>query len=372
MADNQPGNEKTPLESRLIDLIRLKGPITVEDFMTDALSHPHEGYYMSKPAIGVDGDFTTAPEISQIFGELIGLWLVDAWRMIGAPDDFNLIELGPGRGVLMEDILRAARIRSGFIDASKLWLVETSGRLRVDQQKRLRASEVKPNWVDDISMIPPAGSLVIANEFFDCLPIRQFICTDNGWRERLVGIDEKTQSLSFVHDTTPPPASYNLPAADTAEPGDIFEISFQAQEFMAQLAQMLRDNSGVALIVDYGHFHSGFGETLQAVRKHEFAPVLEAPGRADLTAHVDFEKLSAIAIDNGLAVYGPCAQGDFLERLGLNVRVEMLAKSKSAEQAKSIRDGAYRIAAPNQMGEVFKVMAITAPGIDAPAGFFDQ
>lgn len=369
-----PDNAKidTPLKTRLIDMIALKGPITVADYMTDALSHPNDGYYMSQPAIGADGDFTTAPEISQVFGELIGLWLVDTWRAMGSPDDFNLIELGPGRGVLMEDILRAARLRRGFIDAADLWLVESSGRLRIEQQRRLRASEVKPKWLDDFEMASPAPSLIIANEFFDCFPVRQFERTKAGWRERLVGNDAATNELIFVLDTTPPPKALGLPEPTDVEIGAIYETSFAAQAYMKSLCERLRNDNGALLLIDYGHMHSGLGETLQAVRNHQFTSVLSAPGKADITAHVDFEQLSTIAIDNGLAVYGPVAQGEFLERLGLNIRVEMLAKSKSPEQAKAIRDGAYRIAAPNQMGEIFKVMVVTSPDLSAPAGFFDE
>lgn len=361
--------EKTPLEERLIDLIKLKGPITIADYMTDALGHPHEGYYMQRESIGAEGDFTTAPEISQVFGELIGLWLVEAWQAMGSPENFNLIELGPGRGVLMADILRAARLRPGFARAAQVWLLESSGRLRIEQQKRLKATEAKPLWADEYADIPPAPSLIIANEFFDCLPIRQFERISSGWRERLVGIDEAGERLAFTLGATPPPPDFNLPSlADSAE-GDIFEISFDTKKFAADICETLKTHPGRALVFDYGHMERGFGDTLQAVRAHKYWPPLASPGRADITAHVDFELLADTAIEAGAAAYGPITQGRFLDRLGLPLRVETLCKDLPAEQAAGIRAGAARIAAPAAMGEIFKVICLSSPSLAAPAGF---
>ncbi len=370
---NEPAEtaEKTPLEERLIDLIKLKGPITVADYIADALGHPHDGYYMSQTPFGTDGDFTTAPEISQIFGELIGLWLVDAWRGMGAPKDFNLIELGPGRGVLMEDILRAARLRPEFIRGAHLWLLETSGRLRVEQQRRLRGGGLDPMWADEFADIPSAPSLIIANEFFDCLPIHQYQRVKSGWRERLVGLNDSETGLDFVLGKTPPKATIGLPPASESKEGDIAEISFATRDFTAELCNLLTDHGGHALIVDYGHMQSGLGDTLQAVRDHKFWPPLASPGRADLTAHVDFEALGAVAIDHGAVAHGPVSQGLFLERLGLNLRAEMLCKDKPTEQVEKIRSGAYRISAPDQMGEIFKVMSLSGPNLSAPSGFDD-
>lgn len=366
-AQGDGAGERTPLEERLVSLIKLKGPITVADYMADAIGHPHEGYYMSQKAIGAEGDFITAPEVSQIFGELIGLWLVEAWRGMGAPESFNLIELGPGRGVLMEDILRAARLKPEFIRGACLWLLETSGRLRHEQQKRLRATGVKPLWADDFGDIPPAPSLVIANEFFDCLPIHQYQYTEQGWRERLVGLSPGGAGLAFTTCDAPPDAVIKFPADPT--PGDIFEVSPAARGFAADIAELLAAQGGHALIVDYGHMTSGLGDTLQAVRRHQYWPPLAAPGRADVTAHVDFEALARTAIDHGAAPSGPVTQGRFLESLGLTIRVEMLCKDKSAEDAAKICAGAHRIAAPNEMGEVFKVLCLSGPNLPTPAGF---
>ena len=361
--------EQTPLEERLIDLIKLQGPMTVADFMVDALSHPHEGYYMRQSPIGAEGDFTTAPEISQIFGELIGLWLVDAWRGMGSPKSFNLVELGPGRGVLMADILRAARLRPEFTKSAMVWLLETSGRLRHEQQKRLRSSEIKPFWADEFADIPPAPTLIVANEFFDCLPIRQFERVKNGWRERLVGLDPDGNQLAFVLGRTPPPPEILLPPVDESAVGDIFEISFEGQEFALQICELLKEHGGHALIIDYGHLASGLGDTLQAVRNHQYWPPLASPGLADVTAHVDFDALSRTAIENGVATYGPITQGRFLEKLGLSMRVEALTRGKDADTAETIRAGAHRIAAPNQMGEIFKAFCISSSSLPSPAGF---
>ena len=365
----QAAPEKTPLEERLIDLIKLKGPITIADYMTDALGHPHEGYYMQASPIGADGDFTTAPEISQIFGELIGLWLVETWQAMGSPAAFNLIELGPGRGVLMADILRAARLRPGFVRAAQVWLLESSGRLRLEQQKRLKATEAKPLWADEYADIPPAPSLIIANEFFDCLPIRQFERIKNGWRERLVGLDDKGERLAFTLDRTPPPPSFNLPPVSESEEGDIFEISFETKKFAADICKTLSEHGGHALIIDYGHRERGFGDTLQAVKNHQYWPPLASPGRADITAHVDFEVLAETAIESGAAAHGPVAQGRFLDRLGLPLRVEALCKNQSPEKVAEIKAGAARIAAPGAMGEIFKVICLSSASLPAPAGF---
>jgi NADH dehydrogenase [ubiquinone] 1 alpha subcomplex assembly factor 7 len=365
--------EKTPLEERLISLIKANGPISVADFMADALGHPHDGYYMSRDAIGAEGDFTTAPEISQIFGELIGLWLVHAWLEMGEPSTFNLVELGPGRGVLMADILRAAQLRPGFLKAATLWLVESSGRLRHEQQKRLRdqparAHPVKPLWADEFSDIAPAPFLIVANEFFDCLPIRQYERAGGGWRERLIGIGADGASLEFTLAEAPPPPDTELPPAQQTAPGTIAEIGAAGTMLAGEIACALAEHGGRALIVDYGHA-GGLGDTLQAVRAHKYWPVLAAPGRADLTAHVDFAALSRAAIDAGAAAWGPVPQGRFLERIGLATRLERLIADKTDAEARKISAGARRISAPEEMGEVFKALCISSPDLPPPAGF---
>ncbi len=369
MNDGASAREISPLEERLIALIQSHGAITVADYMEDALLHPHDGYYTSQAPIGAEGDFTTAPEISQIFGELIGLWLVQCWTDIGSPKSFNLVELGPGRGVLMQDILRAAKLRPDFLDAAHVWLVETSGRLRHEQQRRLRGAGIATDWADAFSEIPPAPTLIVANEFFDCLPIRQFVRTETGWRERLVGVDASAAELAFTLSGTPPLPRLALPDKDLAAPGDIFEFSEAAEAMADEIARALVRDGGRALTVDYGHLGCGFGDTLQAVRQHAFWPVLSAPGKADITAHVNFERIAGAAFAAGAAAHGPVSQGAFLEQLGLPVRLERLSAGKSAEEIAVLFSGAHRISAPSQMGELFKAMCLSSPGLAEPAGF---
>ena len=368
-APSQKTAETTPLEERLITLIKANGPITVADYMADALGHPHEGYYTTRKCIGADGDFTTAPEISQIFGELIGLWLVQSWIDLGEPKSFKLVEMGPGRGVLMADILRAAQLRPEFLNAAEVWLVETSGRLRHEQQQRLRDVRPTVDWADSLDDVPEGPALIIANEFFDCLPVRQFIRTPSGWRERLVGLSAHETSLAFTHAGSPPAPETPLPPKEDVEEGAIVEICDEQEALATALASRLIEQSGRALVIDYGRMKSGPGETLQAVRGHEYWPVLSSPGRADITAHVDFEALGATVMETGAGAYGPVPQGTFLEKLGLPLRVERLCAGKSPKEQADIHAGAHRISAPSQMGEIFKAFCISSPTLPPPPGF---
>jgi NADH dehydrogenase [ubiquinone] 1 alpha subcomplex assembly factor 7 len=369
MTNGALAHETTPLAERLIALIRANGPITVADFMEDALGHPNDGYYSNETAIGAEGDFTTAPEVSQIFGELIGLWLVQCFIEMGEPKQFNLVEFGPGRGVLMADIARVAALRPAFLKAAHIWLVEKSGRLRHEQRRRLEKLGAPPSWTDDFAAIPPAPTLILANEFFDCLPIRQYERTPVGWRERLVGVSDDGAALAFRVAKTPPLPGLPLPPAGDAPIGAIFEISEARSALAGALARALLENGGRALIIDYGHVESGLGDTLQAVRAHKYAPPLAAPGKTDLTSHVDFEALARAAIDGGATVYGPVAQGTFLDRLGLAARAERMSAGKSPAQILEIERAVMRLAAPQQMGEVFKAMVVSSPDLKAPAGF---
>lgn len=361
--------ERTALEDRLIALIRARGPITIADYMADALYHPQDGYYMTRSPIGAEGDFTTAPEVSQIFGELVGLWLVQSWTDMGSPASFNLVELGPGRGVLMHDILRAARLRPAFLDAAHVWLVETSGRMRLEQRRRVKDAGVRMDWADRFADVPPAPTLIIANEFFDCFPIRQFERGATGWRERMVGLAADGDGLAFTVDATPPDPSLDLPSKENVAEGAIFELSTAAEAAADEIARALHERGGRALIIDYGHLHDGYGETLQAVRRHQYWPVLSSPGSADITAHVNFERLTRAAFNAGASAHGPVAQGAFLERLGLPFRLERLSQGKSPQEVMALHQGAQRLVSPTQMGELFKAFCISAPGLPAPAGF---
>ena len=371
-ASSAPPAPQTPLAERLKTMIAQRGPISIADYMADALFHAQEGYYMTQVPVGKAGDFTTAPEISQIFGELIGLWLVQSWSDMGAPDDFHLIELGPGRGTLMRDILRVAHLRPAFLKAARLWLVEISGRLRHEQQKTLKSmGDVDIQWADRLEDIPEAPCLIIANEFFDCFPIRQFQFDDNEWRERLVGLDE-AGNLTFVCGPDAGKLDHPLIRDGNAVSGDIIEISEQIDPMIAEIAKHLQAENGRALIFDYGHYSHGKGDTLQAVYQHKFWPVLQHPGIADITAHVDFQSLGELALRHGCSVYGPQAQGRFLDRLGLAMRVEALCNGKPEAEQNAVKSGADRIAASDKMGELFKTICLSSPDLPPPAGFEGQ
>jgi NADH dehydrogenase [ubiquinone] 1 alpha subcomplex assembly factor 7 len=321
-----------PPEERLRARIAAEGPISVADYMAEANSH----YYATRDPFGADGDFVTAPEISQMFGELIGIWLGDLWHRAGRPAAARYVELGPGRGTLAADALRAMR---GAGLAPPVELIETSPVLRAAQAEQLSA-----RWHDDLSTLPESGPLlVVANEFFDALPVRQF----DGPRELRVAIDEGR----FVRD------------------GEVrTESSPLSLEIAADLARRLARQGGAALIFDYGHDRPGTGDTLQAVSGHAFADPFEAPGSRDLTAHVDFHALAAAARAEGARVIGPVGQGAWLNAMGIKLRAAALAKA-APERASEIAAARERLAAPDQMGRLFKAMALLAPAWPDPAGF---
>ena len=360
----------TPLAERLLQLISDHGPITVGDFLADALSHPQHGYYSTRDPFGTQGDFTTAPEISQIFGELIGAWLIESWEAIGAPSIFQLVEFGPGRGTLMKDILRVGQLRPKFLEAARITMIENSGRLRHAQQRAL--AEAHPNivWRTSLDDIPNGPLLVVANEFFDCLPIRQFVKVDlegdHPWRERLVGKNEHESGLAFElpEAAYPDPAGAPSPAPVEA----IFESSDISRRLVEDLSDRLFQNKGRVLIIDYGHGRSGFGDTFQAVKRHEYCHPLETPGEVDITAHVDFAALARAGRSAGARVDGPVRQGDFLNRLGFTNRLDVLARA-AGDEAENLVTGARRLIHPEEMGELFKVLCLSSPGMAEPAGF---
>ncbi len=357
----------TPLEERLALAIKAGGPISVGDFVEDALVHPQHGFYTSQEAIGSGGAFTTAPEISQVFGELIGAWMVDGWQAIGEPARTTLIELGPGRGVLMADILRVAAKRPAFLKSLSVRLYEQSARLRLEQSRRL-ADAPDLDWLLDLDDAPDAPLLAVGNEFLDCLPLHQFQKTPDGWRERLIGLDEDGR-LAFTLGAR---EADGVPdwARDVAM-GSIVETRPQAEEIARFFCKRLKKRPGRVLFIDYGHARSAPGETLQALRGHEKVPPLSTPGLADVTAHVDFQALARVATAEGCAVYGATTQSAFLNRLGARERTERLCARATAQQAENLRTGLERLTAPAQMGEIFKALCIASPGLRAPAGFQD-
>jgi len=356
----------------LLDLLRRRiavgGPLTVAQYMAEALGHPRHGYYIRQDPLGAAGDFTTAPEISQVFGELIGLWCADLWQRMGAPDPVLLVELGPGRGTLMQDALRAAgRAAPGFRAALRLHLVETSPVLRAAQAARL--ADANPAWLDRLADLPDGPALVVANEFFDALPIRQWRRGAKGWHERLVGWDETAGRLRWELSGRADPGLALIPESVWGAPeGSIAEACPAGLSHAALLARRLAQQGGAALIVDYGPARSAPGDSFQAIRRHAFADPLEAPGEADLTAHVDFQALAEAATQAGAAAHGPVPQGAFLEALGLQARATQL-KTASPTRAAEIDTAVERLAGPQQMGTLFKALGLTAPGLGTPAGF---
>lgn len=322
-------------------MILQNGPIDVGTFMTLAIGH----YYSTRDPFGVKGDFTTAPEISQMFGEMIGAFLADSWIKMGSPSPVLLAEAGPGRGTLMADILRATKNVPGFHAAIRIHLIEMSPVLIDRQRGALKDYDVA--WTDRLENLPEGLPLLfVANEFLDALPIRQFQFQDGAWFERLVGFDGE----KFVFGLAPAP--YPLPGGRA---GDVFEIAPQREGFVKGLAARIRAQGGVALLVDYGHDRHGPGDTLQAVKDHQYVDVLSHIGEADLTSHVDFESLARAA--ENVAVYGPVGQGNFLKAMGIELRAQRLNQPVALERLTV------------QMGQLFRVVALCHDDKIQLAGF---
>lgn len=358
----------TPLEEILARRIRATGPLTLAEFMAEALHHPGAGYYATRDPLGAAGDFVTAPEVSQVFGELLGLWCADAWMAMGGPDPVLLAELGPGRGTLMADALRALKVTPAFGRALRLHLIETSPVLRAAQAKTL--ADAAPTWHEGLDTLPDGPLLLLANEFLDALPIRQFERRATGWHERRVGLAQDGAGLAFALDPQPSAAAGLIPRDVVGAPlGSIAEARPAALGLGATLGARLARAPGYALFIDYGHAPSAPGDTLQAVRGHRRHPVLEAPGSADLTAHVDFAAFAAAAGAAGARAYGPVTQRDLLEALGIHVREQRLLARASPDQASAIRAGIRRLIDPAEMGTLFKVLALAHPALPQPVGF---
>ena len=321
------------LADRLRERIRAEGPIPVAAYMEACNAH----YYATRDPLGTAGDFTTAPEISQMFGELVGACLADCWRRAGAPADAVYAELGPGRGTLAADALRVLR-QAGFVGGAHL--VETSAALREAQKERVAGAR----WHDDIAGLPSAPLLLAANEFLDALPIRQWV----GGAER--GIALEGDGLSFTGE------------------GEVREDSPAREAAAAAIARHLGSHGGIALVVDYGHSRSAPGDTLQAVKGHGFADPLDNPGEQDLTAHVDFEAIAHATKISGVIVSGPVSQGDWLQRLGIGKRAQSLIAS-NPDRRHDVEQAMHRLCDREEMGELFKVMAIRSAGWPEPAGY---
>ena len=352
-------------DAPLLDEIRRRiaagGPMPVADYMRLCLTHPQHGYYVKRDPLGAGGDFITSPEISQMFGELIGVWMAALWRQMGAPENFRIVELGPGRGTLLDDALRATRAVPGFREAAVVHLVEISPALRETQERRLAKTGLVMMWHDRLEDVPGGPSIIVANEFIDALPVHQAVKHEDGWHERVITVSAEG-NLTF--DTAREPLRFfetSLPRALRQAPlGSIYE--WRADTIALELGRRTRDQ-GAALIIDYGHAHCGLGETLQAVARHSFTDPLRAPGMADLTAHVDFEALAQCAETMGARIHGPIRQRDLFLRLGIEERAAVLKSAVSEQKASDIELAFSRLIAGGArgMGELFKAIAIAAP-----------
>ena len=349
----------TPLNELIRTRIKAGGPITIAEYMELCLTHPQYGYYSTHDPFGAAGDFTTAPEMTQAFGELIGLWAVEMWKRLGSPQRFTLCELGPGRGTLMADALRAASMVSDFMNGLDLHLLDASPLLR--DRQRTALAPYQPKWIEQPGQVPDQPVIFIGNEFFDALPIRQFQRTKDGWKERRIAIGPQ-DTFVFVLQPSPEAPSYEM------DEGVIVETSPIATEYAAQLARPIVKNRGAALLIDYGD-DEVFGETLQAVSNHRAAHLLSMPGMVDITAHVSFLPLATSVRKIGCRVYGPAEQGEFLLALGLGERTAQLCLKGNEQQQRSLNAALHRLTAPEAMGKLFKAFAFTDKATTAPPGF---
>jgi SAM-dependent MidA family methyltransferase len=356
------------LKELIARIVAVDGPMPLDRYMALCLTHPDFGYYAKGRAIGADGDFTTAPEISQMFGELTGAWIAAAWRAAGAPDPFYLVELGPGRGVLYADMLRVLKHDPECLRAAQGVLVEASPALTAAQRQRLATSPIPIAWLEAIDAIPKdAPWFLVANEFFDALPVRHLVKGARGWHERCVGLENGALAWGLAPDLASPELVPGL-LRDLPR-GSVIEIAPARAAAFRDVAAHIAARGGAALIVDYGYVGPLAGETLQALSKQSYADPLAAPGEADLTAHVDFGELKAAAETSAVEVWGPVNQGAFLKSLGIEARAAQLKARATATQASAIDAALTRLTHGNAMGGLFKAMAVCQKNAPPPPGF---
>ena len=359
----------SPLETEIRRLIAAAGPMPLAEYMALCLSDREHGYYTTHDPFGARGDFITAPEVSQMFGEMIGLWMAAVWKQMGSPENLRIIELGPGRGTMLKDALRAAKVLPNFLEAAVIHLVEISPALEAQQQRTLEALPMPIYWHPSLADVPPGIAIVVANEFFDALPIHQAVKTEQGWHERRIDI-ESTGRLAFTVAPEPIPHFDTLlpPPLRSAPDGSFFE--WRADNVVLELGKRLMRDGGAALVIDYGHTQSAVGDTLQAVGRHAYADPLSAPGTIDLTAHVDFQALTSAVEAMGVNGYGPVTQSQLLRRLGIMTRAASL-KTKVPDAAADIDAALKRLISEGEagMGALFKAAAFAQPSVGAPPGF---
>lgn len=346
------------LAAKLARVINATGPLSIAEYMHICMSDPQYGYYQTQTIFGEEGDFITSPEVSQMFGELIAVWCMEKWIAMGRPTRFNMVELGPGRGKLMSDLLRAAKTMPAFHAAAQIHLVETSPSLRRVQADILATGNQEIVWLSDISELSSLPVIFIANEFLDVLPIRQYVLQDNKWHERLIGLDDCGR-LAFCLSRDRLPISAFGKAYKFAKSGAVLESSPSREAFIQSISLHLRECNGAGLFFDYGHAQTGLGETLQAIRKHEHVDILTEPGFSDLSSHVDFEALGLVAYRQKIQVGKIKSQGEFLLDLGLLERAGSLGKGQSPETQARLTREVDRLASPNQMGHLFKAFYLS-------------
>lgn len=362
-------SEPSPLEKEIRRLIAVGGPMPIARYMSLCLTHPQYGYYVTRDPFGAGGDFTTAPEVSQIFGELLGLWALSVWRMLGEPEAIRLIELGPGRGTMMRDALRAAKVLPAFRQALSVHMVEISPTLEQVQRSTLADTEVPLSWHRHLLDVPEGPCIILGNEYLDALPVHQVVKQSDGWHERVIGLNANGEfALGLAPDPLPQFDRFMPRKIKEAPLGSIFEWRNDIDAF--DIARRVREN-GTALFIDYGHVESDVGETLQSVNEHAFSDPLSAPGLADITAHVDFFIFGQAAESMGAAVRGPVTQAKFLRELGIDARAEALRRNATAEQAAAITSAVARLTESGRtgMGDLFKVIAICDPKLGPLPGF---
>lgn len=334
----------SPLAIAIRQLITYNGSISVAAYWALCLSHPEHGYYMNRDPLGMKGDFTTAPEISQLFGEMVGVWVAEKWVGMGRPKAFYLVECGPGRGTLMADILRVAKVVPDFLEAMQIHLVEMSPLLRSTQGESLKGHQIV--WHEQLSTLPDNAPIIfIGNEFLDALPVHQYVFQDGKWFERMVGLDAHKDLSWGLMDS-----GLDIPAPPQS--GAVLEVSPARENIMADIAVRIRVQGGAGLLIDYGHDISGYGDTLQAVKEHHYADILKDCGESDITSHVDFGRLKEIVEAYNLSVQ-LSGQGEFLRRMGIEIRAQQLML-KSAH----VQSGLYRLIDDAEMGKLFRVMEI--------------
>jgi len=364
--------ETSPLHSEIKKRIQSSGAMPVWRYMELCLTHPEHGYYVSRDPLGREGDFTTAPEVSQMFGELLGLWAASVWKAIGSPPTLRLVELGPGRGTMMADALRALRVLPPLYQSLSVHLVEINPVLRDKQQTTLTGAR-NVFWHESIDEVPAGPALIFANEYFDVLPIHQVVKRETGWHERVVELDDSGKLVFGAAPEPTPRFEVLLPPLVRAAPvGAVFEWRPDAE--IMKIATRVRDQDGAALIIDYGHVRSDAGDTFQAITRHSFTDPLKNPGQADVTAHVDFRALARAAEDLGARIHGPITQGEFLKRLGIETRALTLMAKTTPEVSADISSALKRLTDSGRsgMGSMFKVLAISEPRITSIAGLSDE